>query len=299
MSYALRNSLLLGLLLCVVWGGGYYWVGMHQVGEIETLQVRQEELKEELENASSVMAIYDTTLAQLNRIKVRWQGRKRFVPVQDSPDRTLVYLDELLKQVKGNVSYDFLFKGRKDEETYSANVYGLDGEARFENLYALIWHLEHGPRFYTVDRLQIDYREPETGQSLPQWDWVTFSMVFRAYFNPHSQIEDLIPMPGAEQPAELARNLFAPLITEFLPPNRLGLIDVGSARLKGLTHELAYLEDFQGQLHILRRGMRVYLGWLDRIDILGNRVEFVLNKGGIWERFTLRIGRSKAPRTGD
>ena len=290
MSYALRNSLILGILLCVVWGIGYYWVGMRQVGKIETLQASQEALKEELVNASSVLAIYDTTLAQLNRMKVRWQERKRFVPTRDTPGHTLVYLDELLKQAKGNVSYDFLFKGRKDEETYSAHVYGLEGEAKFENLYALVWHLEHGPRFYTVDRLQVDYGEPETGQSLPRWDWVTFRMVFRAYFNPHSQIEDSIPMPGAEQPARLARSLFSPLITKYLPPNRLGQLEVESTQLKGLTHELAYLEDALGQLHIMRRGERVYLGWLDKIDIYSNRVEFVLNKGGIWERFTLRIG---------
>jgi len=80
------------------------------------------------------------------------------------------------------------------------------------------------------------------------------------------------------------------LITESLPPNLLGLLEAESAQLKGLTHELAYLEDSQGKLHIMRRGERVYLGWLDKIDIYGNRVEFVLNKGGIWERFTLRIG---------
>ena len=289
MSYALRNSLILGVLLCVVWGAGYYWVEVRQERAIQALQERRQKLDEELEIAALALAIYDTTLAQLNSMEARWQDRRRFVPLLDTAGRTLIYFDELLKAVDGDIGYDFLFRGRKDEQRYSVNVYGLEGRAKFDKLYAFIWHLEHGPRFYTVDRLQIDYQEPEAGQRLPAADEVKFSLVLRAFFNPHSPLADSIPRPGAEQPARLAGNPFDPLITRTLPPNHLGLLEVESARLKGLTHEVVYLQDARGRLHMLRPGERVYLGRLDKIDIIENRAEFVLNKGGIWERFILRF----------
>jgi len=293
-SYALRNSLIIGVLLIFVATFGLYWVRVYQVEKSETLQSRLEELEGQLEIINSVLAIYDSTLAELNRMRTQWQERKQIVPPADTPDRTLAYLDELLKLAKGNVNFDFLYKGREDEADYSVNIYGLEGEGRFENFYAFLWHLEHGPRFHTVDRLQIEYREPDSGKRTGRWNWVKFRAIFRAYFEPQSRIEELPPLAPSVRPDPLARNLFMPLITRTLPENRLGLFEVEGAQLKGLTSDMAYLEDSKGRMHLLREGDRVFLGRLSKIDIFSNRVEFVLNKGGIWERLTLTVERDTA-----
>lgn len=294
MSYALRNSILLGFLLCLVMGIGFYWVGIRQVRKVEELRVRQRELKGKLENVSAMLAIYDTTLAQLNHMKSRWQDRKWFIPNLDTPDRTLSYLEELLWLAEGNVQFDFLYKGLRNEKNYSVNTYTLEGEGKFENLYAVVWLLEHSPPFYTVDRLQIDYREPDLETRTEKWDWVQFKMVFRAYFAPNSQFEELPPFLNFESPPKVAGNLFRPLITKTLPANHLGLLEVEGARLKGLTYDLAFLEDGKGKMHLLRKGDRVYMGRLEEININLNRAVFWLNKGGIWESLVLSIEPNKA-----
>ena len=294
MSYALRNSLIIGVLLLFVVGLGFYWVGVRKTGKIEALQTQRGELEYQLEIINSVLAIYDSTLAELNRMRARWQAQTQIVPAADSPDRTLAYLDGCLKLAKGRVNFDFLYKGGEAEDDYSVNIYGIEGEGKFKNLYAFIWHLEHGHRFYTVDRLQINYREPDSGERTDRWDWVKFRMVFRAYFEPQSRVEDLPPSSSAAPPEALARDLFRPLIARTLPENRLGLFDVEGARLKGLTYDVAYLEDSEKRMHLLREGERVFMGKLSQIDIFRNRVEFLLNKGGIWERLTLTIERDAA-----
>ena len=165
------------------------------------------------------------------------------------------------------------------------NVY-VRGDSLSE-FYAFIWYLERGHRFYTVDHLEIDYRERDVKS--PHWDWVHFKMLFRAYFEPRSRIEDLPPVQTSARPLAKLRNPFRPLITATLPENRLGLFEVDGARLKGLAHNLAYLVDRTGEASVLREGDRVFLGKLSKIDIDANRVEFVLNKGGIWERLRLHV----------
>jgi hypothetical protein len=108
----------------------------------------------------------------------------------------------------------------------------------------------------------------------------------RAFFAP-GQAEEVLP--GAPASAgEAAPNPFLPLITQHLPENRSGFFEVEGARIKALTHDMAYLVDRQGRLHILREGDRVFMGWLTQIDIRRNRVWFVLNKGGIEERVALK-----------
>jgi Tfp pilus assembly protein PilO len=284
-SYALRNSLILIGLLVVVLAVGFYWVGVRQVAQVEALTATQEQVQGQLNDIHSVISIYDTTQAQLNSLKARSQARNQIVPPADTPAQTLAYLHELLALPGASVKFDFLYKGREDAAEYSMNQYALEGEGRFENLYAFTWHLEHGRRFYGVDHIEVEYVEleaEETGQN-----WVDFKLVFRSYFEPQSQVEELSPSKGTLRPDVLVRNPFRPLITQTIPPNLLGLFEVSGARLGGVTHDLAYLIDSRGQTYLLREGDRVYLGRLSKIDIVHNRVEFRLNLGGISERVVL------------
>ena len=287
MSYALRNSIVIGVLLVLALGVGIYWIEMRWVEQIDVLEAREKELRGDLKNINAMLSIYDSTLATLNRLKDRWQARRQIVPAKDNPARTLAYLYELLNPL--SVNFDFLHKGDNDEASYSVNTYALQGEGRFKDIYAFIWQLEHGRRFHTVDLLQLEYSESGGGKRSDKWDWTTFKMIFRAYFEPGSRVEDLPATEELVPPVLGTRNPFRPLITKTLPENHLGLFEVEGAQLKGLSHNMVYLMDRSGQIHHLHKGDRVFMGKLDKVDIFRNQVEFVLNKGGIWERVTLNV----------
>ena len=289
MSYAQRNSLVLGILLVAALAFGLYWTGWRQVSEIDALRTAQGDAQGRLSDINAVLSVYDTTQAKLGRLKARSQERNQIIPAADTPSRTMAYLHELLRFPDASVSFDFLYKGRMDKGGYSVGMYALGGEGRLENLYAFIWHLEHGRRFYSVDHLWIEYTEPETGVHTAGWDWVDFKVIFRAYFEPQSRVEDLPASEDPTHPDAKAKNPFRPLITKTLPGNRLDLFEVTDARLKGLTSDLAYLEDRNHRMHLLREGDRVFLGKLSKIDIDRNRVEFVLDEGGIWRRVALEV----------
>ena len=285
MSYALRNSLVIAVLLIFVLAIGIYAVEVRLVAHIDELQSRAAQLKVDLENINAVLAIYDSTLAELNRLKTRWQARTQIVPADDDPARTLAYLYELLQPLA--VNFDFLYKGLTEKANHNVNTYALQGEGRFEDIYTFIWQLEHGRNFHTVDQLQLQYGEPLGEKRTATWHWIDFKVVFRMYFAPDSRVEDLPPLQEGLRPDPVARNPFRPLITKTLPKNRLGLFEVDGARLRGLAHNLAYLVDNKGQMHLLREGDRVFLGEVAKIDIGRNQMEFLMNRGGIWERIAL------------
>lgn len=289
MSYALRNTLIFVVLLVATVALGGYWVRMRQPARMEALRARETSLKVDLDNVNAVLAIYDTTLSQLEGLKARWIARTQIVPVSDDPAQTLSYLYGLTKQPKASVSFNFQYEGRSDETDYSANQYRLEGEAPFENLYAFLWRLENGRRFCGVDHLEIEaYKDLDAGVQAAR-EWVKFRVVLQAYFAPQSQVEDLPSARAQPRPESLAGDPFRPLIAQTVPENRLGLFEVTGARLRGLTARLAFLVDRKDQVHLLREGDAVYLGRLARIDMDRNRVEFLLDEGGIWKRRTLQV----------
>ena len=287
MSYSLRNSIALGAMLLIVLGLGSYWAGVRQVAQIEALEGVEDDLEEDVMKIKAVLSIYDSTLADLNALRSRWASRTQVVPTNDTPAQTLSYLNELAVRSGSAMDFSFAYKGKRDEPSFSVNTYGLEGEARFETLYAFLWYLEHGRRFYTVDHLEVAYREPEARNS--RWEWVRFKLALRAFFEPRSGIESSPTSTHVVCPNAKLHNPFRPLITRTLPENRLGLLDVERAHLQGLTQDLAFISDKNGEPVMLRQGDRVFMGRLSSIDIDRNRVEFVLNKGGLWERLALTV----------
>jgi hypothetical protein len=286
MSYAWRNTLLIGALLALLVAGGFYWTRVHQVGRIRELREREGALRTELENADAVLALYDTTRAYLERQEERWRARTQVIPAADSPAQTLDYLYQILKNPDAFVSFDLVYKGQKDEKGYGVNRYALEGTGHFARLHSFIRRLEQGRLFYAVDHVEIEFVEPDSGMYTAAWEQVRFKMFVRAFFAP-GQAEE--PLAGAPLPEEeAAPNPFLPLVTQHLPENRSGFFEVEGAKVKALTHDTAYLVDRQGRPHVLREGDRVFMGRLTQIDIRRNRVWFVLNKGGIEERVALK-----------
>lgn len=287
MSYASRNSLCFGFLVLVVVTVGGYWTGIRQIRRLEELKSEETRYTTELQSISALLADYDALRVDLDGLKARWRGRKQVVPASDTPAGTLTYIDEIRDRAGSGISYGFQFKGRKDADGYSTNCYALTGKARFANLYHFIRMLERGERFYTVDQLEIVHRDPEIRK--PGWTWVNFKILFRAYFEPGSRIEDLVPSVARLAANDRLPNPFHPHITRTLPENTDGLFDVGGARLTALSKEIAYLVDLKGRSAFLRRGDLVFMGRLKEIDLERSRVVFELNKGGVWERLVINV----------
>jgi hypothetical protein len=288
MRYAIRNTVILGVLWLLVVAAGFFYE-RHRAQELRRLRQREDQVKARLAEVSGYLTIYEGVQKTLRQFQGRWQSRPRALMAQDDPGRTFAYLNDILDVPEAFVTFDFTFVGRVDSTQYSQNTYTLSGEGDFRNLAHFVWYIEHGQPFYAIANVDI-HGIPAvlTPDQEYDRDQVQFNMTFRAYFSPNSHVQDtLFVLDEASLP--LAVNPFRPLITDDLPANTKGLFEVEGARLRGVGYRKAFLVDKGGKLHVLREGDPVFLGTLSRVDQAQNRVEFVLDKGGIVESVALEV----------
>lgn len=286
MSHALRNSLVLGLLLLLEAAGAYYWIAVRQGDQLAQQAAQRADLKAHLEVIDAALAIYDSTAARLDSLKARRQRQTQALAITDSPARTLAYLNLLGERRQRRLSFDLHFTGQRPQDNYGEHVYSLEGEGPFAHLLGFIEDLEYGPLFYTVDYLNLESRAEQADSH--GYGGVAFKLVLRSYFG-GGEAPGQTPLQPVARTGQRPPDPFRPLIAHALPKNTLSLFEADGALLTGLTHELAFFTDRRGNAHMLKVGDPIFLGRLARIDIYQNEVEFVLNEGGIRRQIVLSL----------
>ena len=82
-------------------------------------------------------------------------------------------------------------------------------------------------------------------------------------------------------------NPFYPIIHK-VSPNTDDLPNVEDSKLVGIGSGIVYLIDQSGKIRRLETGDKVYLGHLESIDMNDKSATFYLNKGGIFDKVTLK-----------
>lgn len=288
MSYAIRNTIVLVLLLLIVLGiGGYIWA-IRQPAKIEEKEKRIAQLDNEIARIPGLIADYNRMTEELENQRRRWEGRTKDIPRTDITGETYDYFNRSIDRSGGFVKLDMVYGGKTEHERYGYNTYNLRGEAPFHVFYNFLWYLENGRRLFRLHQVNlrgVETREEE--REMPRL-MVTFDMQLRGYF---TNVEELFTSTGRRsvRPNGLRYNPFQPLILSDIPPNIHGLIESERSELRAVLPDRAIIVDHEGEVHTIRTGDEVYLGYVTKIVPEEGMVEFVLNKGGIIERFNLYI----------
>ena len=120
---------------------------------------------------------------------------------------------------------------------------------------------------------------------------VKFDLLVRVYFSSSDQYAAVNYKENNLNPSDL-HEAFYPLIRNEIRPNVNNLPDIQDATLISLVPQGAFISDSKGNTLLLKKGDPVYLGYLTDIDYDNETVTFVLNKGGILEYETLKIGKN-------
>jgi hypothetical protein len=288
LSYAIRNTIVLVVLLVIVLGvGGYIWA-VKQPAKIEEQENRIAELDRQIARIPGLIAEYNRLNEELEDQRRRWEGRTKDIPRVNITGETYDYFNRSIDRSGGFVKLDMIYGGKTEEERYGYNTYNLRGEAPFFVFYNFLWYLENGRRLYRLQ--QVNFRGVETRDAETEMPrlMVTFDMQLRGYF---TSVEELFTStaPRPVRPNVLRYNPFQPLILSDIPPNIRGLVEAERSELRAVLPDRAILVDHEGVIRTLREGDEVYLGYVTRFVPEESRVEFMLNKGGIFERFNLYI----------
>jgi hypothetical protein len=286
-SYKLRNSMILGILLLLIIGVGTYIRAFNLPRKAKQIERELKKIDDELQNTPNLVNEFNDLSATLNDTQKRWENRNKDIPPVDITSQSYAYFSRLI-DLSGYVKLDMIYNGVQNLGNYGYNIYNLKGEAPFENLYRFIWYLENDRKLYKIQTLtlkgiEVAPTEKEEGKVL-----VTFDMTVQAYF---SSVTELSSSLGERSitPNPLNVDPFAPVISSGIPPNTRELVEIERSDLKAVITGKAYVLDQTNTIRALQEGDEVYLGYITKIDPEGGRVESTLNKGGIIEKVELKI----------
>lgn len=287
MSYKIRNSIALGIMVFLVLSVGTYIRAFNLPKKVKTIETEIRKIDEELQDTPNLINQFNDLSATLNDTQKRWENRNKDIPPVDITSQSYAYFSRLI-DLSGEVKLDMVYQGVQNFGNYGYNVYQLKGEAPFDNFYRFVWYLENDRKLYKVHTVairgvEIAPTEKEEGGVL-----VTFDMLVHAYF---SSVAELSSSLGERSISPNALNVdpFAPVISSGLPPNARALVEIERSELKAVIPGKAFVLDQTNTIRTLREGDEVYLGYVTRIDPERGRLECTLNKGGIIEKTELKI----------
>ncbi|MDP2208441.1 MAG: hypothetical protein Q8K98_06670 [Bacteroidota bacterium] len=287
MSYILRNTIVLGVLLGIILAIGFYFRSAHLPKKIGTIQKQIQTIDAELQNTPDLVNQFNSLSEQLVSTKERWESRNKDIPPVNVTGETYNYINQLIGK-SGEIKLDMLFVGANAAQNYGFNTYNLKGEAPFENLFRFIWYLENNRLLYKINAMALRGLETTNKETKETELLVTYQILLDAYF---SSIPELYSSAGEQKliPATLTTDPFAPLILRDLPPNLDDLVEIERSDLKAVVPGKAFVIDQSNKMRALTEGDEVYLGYVTKVDPVLGRIECTLNKGGIIEKFELNI----------
>ena len=287
MSYIIRNTIVLGVVLLVIalFGGFFTMISIPK--KLHKVEADIKKIEVDLQNTPDLANQYNTLSAKFEEMKKRWELRNKDIPAKDIPSETYDYLNRML-QTTGEVAINMTYVGPKMFGDYGYNVYTLKGFAPFSNLFKFFWYIENGRRLFKISTLHLSKDERKDEQTGDMKILVNYDMELQAFF---SSIPELNASPGERllSTAALNTNPFQPLILGDIPAAKEDEIDIERSDLKAVIPGRAMIIDQKQRQRFIEEGDGIYLGSVTKIIPELGKVECLLNKGGVPERYELSI----------
>lgn len=283
MSYALRNTIILLVVLVTILGLGYAYFAYVQQPQIDSLESVVSERETELRNKQNIVA-------QLADLQVQFEESSEFIENfpktlfrTSDPDQIYRFLSIL--SATDPVTFDYIFNDSTMTDQYGVVQSQVTGQASHRALLNFISRIEHSEPVQKINNITIT----PTGAE-PSYNHVNFTFNIRSYFDRLALLDAPLTPGISERISMSTHNSYYPLIRS-IEPNVDGLTNVEDSRLVGMGANVVYLLNQNGRMVTHRENDQVYLGRLISIDVNAGIATFRLNKGGIIETVTMEVQR--------
>ncbi len=283
MSYALRNTIILLVVLLSILGLGYAYLAFVQQPQIDSLETVISERETELRNKQNTAAQLESLLTQFEESSAFIENFEKTLFRTSDPDQIYRFLSIL--SATDPVAFDFTFNDSTMTDQYGVVQSQITGQASHRALLNFISRIEHSEPVQKISNITIS----PTGAE-PSYNHVNFTFNISSYFDRLALIDAPVTPGVSDRITMSTHNPFFPLIRS-IEPNVDGLTNVEESRLVGIGVGVVYLMNQNGRMVTHRENDRVYLGRLVSIDVNAGRATFRLNKGGILETVTMEVQR--------
>ena len=292
MSYTIRNTVILCFIALIVGFAGTGIVSYRYRNTVNTVKDRFIQQKKELETIRESNRYYENAEKALLCAQNEWHSmpKRLYFNEEENSIVSFAYFNTIASEQDSKIQYNFRNENIEPVKSrqIAVNTYTLSGTASFSQLYRFIWKLEQNPYLYTIEELEIQPGEDNESPGNIFSHAVMFFIVIRGYSAALPELEEQRNVKRII-PDTVRMNPFLPLIAKTIPLNTEDLFETDKAVLVGLSPYTAYIRNSAGRIWELHPGDSVYLGTLERIDSAQRAVVFLLNKGGIIERKTVKL----------
>ena len=287
MSYAIRNTLVLFIVLLILLGGGWGWLNFQYGDSLSKLDAQLVIKEARVIHLETILADYDYMQDKLTSTLRRWEFYPKVLLQENSIHETYRYLESMSSR-RASFDYEFKLSSIENKGDIVYANYQLKGIGRYSNIYRFIQYLENSKPLYKIESLKIS--RPSGSQS-SQGD-VDVTLKFKGMFASDEKAD--LTREGNQFELASANyssgyDPFKPFILNILPPNTENLLEIERAKVIAIMKGVAYIQGRSGKMKTMRVGDRVYLGVLEKIDLRKREVIFTMNRGGIFEKKTLRL----------
>jgi hypothetical protein len=277
---------LVGIFFVIVISGSVY-AYYFQAKEIEGKEKELKDLKVNAENTEELemqLADLKNRASELDSILAL---RKFIIPVDIKQSNFFRFVDIATRNFSDLSHVDLEYTGLGDVKDFKSYKYTVKGTAEFNDLFRLVYAIEQSKELKKITKGSFKNFVEVDEEGFPHY-LVGYNLEVIVYYADNDQFASS-EYKENKLKANSLYNIFYPLIRDEIPPNNRNLLDVQSGQLLALIPDGAYITDASGKTHLLWEGDEVYLGYLTKIDYDKNEVKFILNKGGIIEKITLKL----------
>lgn len=281
MSYGVRNTLILLVVLTLFVGGGWSYLYFFQRPTIEKLKVQTEDATKELNEKQQIANQYPVLLNQYEKATVYYNNYDKSLFSSNNEDIVFQLLN-IMNSGSADTEFTFSFTDSVSKKDYGIMNMKITGQGYYRNLINFIRKIELSKPLTKISNVKLD-----PINELESYGKVTYTFSLASYY----ARTELLGEPDLRISNDVlgrVHNPFYPLIRS-VKPNENNLVNVEQSTLVALSPSGIFLIDQTGVLQKIIIGEEVYLGELTSININEGTASFVLNKGGIIERVTLEI----------
>jgi len=279
MNYALRNTLILLILLVLVVVG--FLLGntssVKKLRVIKTIYASNQKQLNDLNAANPDMKDQELFVKALKDLEKKVQRESKLIPQNNDPTITYKYLLDICDNFSPDLKFNFIYNRLSQVENISYFTYTIAGKAPIRSFYSFIYQIESQYMLYVIESLKIN-EDVKDGISTGE---VNFTIVLNAYFEETASELGEIPFRKLKY-KNIAHDPFYSRIHAPMPDEKeQEFLDLYSAGMIGLTPNKVFMKDQIGRIHILELGDKVAYGTLESINWKEQYAIFKLNEIGI------------------
>ncbi|MGE5679677.1 MAG: hypothetical protein ACM34K_02240 [Bacillota bacterium] len=286
-----KNNIILIVLLVLVIAGGTVYSMFVQRKEMVKKEKHLAELKKSYASKDVLMIQLKDIERQATVIDSLLALNEYNIPGQIPEEKFFDFVNRYSNEDFIYTGISVEFKEKRIENGMNYYVYKIYGNGRFKDIYNLVYAIEHSRELKKIESAEIKANTVVDDNEFPKY-LVSINMIVDVYFANNNQlISSVIGENNLAQ--QQVYNAYYPLIRNEILPNYDDLPDIQKGELISLVPQGAFIKDGEGNTYLMKRGERVYLGFLTDIDYANKKVTFTLNKGGLIEDLVLEMDARK------